>query len=299
VRRLSLLLGVLLLAACGAQQEASSPADVLDQAAEKLEAAGSLRYTLDVSMRSRDMSDRPIPFRGEGVTTTEDERGIVLLDLAPMFKALIAHEAGPGQREFMESFFDHPEDWRAEVRYIGDKGWMRIPALTEVVGARPWIEIADDEPESGLDIALGAAPDSPAALLPYLRALGPVDEVGGEEVRGLPTTRYQATVELERVPAQAPEGKRNALRKQIERAIEQTGQRTVPIDVWVDDDLLPRRMRFVDVSPPGRDEKYPTTYRATMEILEYGVPVRVVRPPARHVMTEGEFDHLVEGDGSA
>jgi hypothetical protein len=102
-------------------------------------------------------------------------------------------------------------------------------------------------------------------------------------------------VELERVPDHAPANKRDELRKKIERTIEQTGQRTVPVDIWVDEDAMPRRLRFVDVSPPGKGERYPTTWRATMDILEYDVPVEVAPPPAKDVMTEDEFDNLMDG----
>ena len=292
-----LLLAVLLAACGGGAQEASSPASpaaALDKAANNMEAAGSLRYTLKVSMLSRDMSNRPIPFTGEGVAAINEERGRMTLDLAKMFEIAIAQEAGPGERKFIEMLFGDRKGWKADMRYIGNTGWMRIPALTELVGGKPWIKLEDgNEPESGLDVALGDSPNNPATLLPYLRSLGPVKEVGKEQVHGLATTHYHATVELERVPDQAPADKRDELRKRIERTIEQTGQRTVPIEVWVDENALPRRLRFVDVSPPAKDEKYPTTYRATMEILEYNVTVDVVSPPARKVMSEAEFDRLM------
>ena len=299
MRRLTLLLLVLALAACGSQ-EASSPAEVLDQAAENMEAAGSMRYTLDATIQSRDLGGKPIPFRGGGVSTVDDERGLMTLDLAPMFKAAIAQEAGSLERAFFETLFGDPEDWRSEFRYVGDQGWMRVPGLTDLVGGKPWIELSDiDEPESGLDLALAGSPDNPAALLPYLRSLGPVEEAGSEQIEGRETTHYRATVELERVPDHAPADKREELRRQIERTIQQTGQRTVPFDVWVDEDALPRRMRFVDVSPPGEDEQYPTTWRATIDILEYGVPVEVEPPPAKDVMSEGELDRLMDDGGSA
>lgn len=300
MRRLSLLVLVLVLAACGGERDASSPAEVLDQAAENMVAAGSLRYTMDSTMLSRDLSEKSIPIRGEGVATTDDERGRMTMDLSEMIRAVVAQEAGPEEREFLELLFGDAEGWQAETRYIGDQAWMRVPALTELVGGKPWIELADtDEPESGLDLALGNSPDNPAALLPYLRSLGPVTEVGKQQVRGLETTHYSATVELDRVPDQAPADERDELREKIERTIEQTGQRTVPLDIWVDEDALPRRMRFVDVSPPGEDEKYPTTWSATIDILEYGVPVEVVPPPPGKVMPEEELDRLMDDDGSA
>ena len=291
MRRLNLLFLVLVLVACGAEQRASSPAEVLDRAAQNMEAAGSMRYALDATIESRELGGKPIPFTGEGVSSADGERGQVTYDLSDVFKAA----AGASGAELFELMTD-PSGWQAEERYIGEKGWVSIPALTELVGGEPWIEVSDiDGPDSGLDLALSGSPDNPAALLAYLRSLGPVDEVGSEQIQSRETTHYRATVELERVPDQAPADKREELRKKIERTIEQTGQRTVPFDIWVDGDALPRRMRFVDVTPPDKDEHYPTTWRATIDILEYGVPVRVTPPPAKDVMSERELDNLMEG----
>lgn len=300
MRRIAGLLAVLVLAGCGGDG-GQSPAEALAAAAERMGSEESARFTFTATMVSRDLSDKTIPFSGEGVSTfAESEEGRLTMDLAEMFEILIAEEVtDPEQREFVEALFGDPTGWRAEIRTVGGAGYMRVPALTNLIGGDPWVKFdeTDEEEESGIDIVFGDSPN-PGAFLRYLRALGEVEEVGSERIGGRQTTHYRGTVELERVPDEVPEDEREALRERIQRAIEQTGQRTVPIEVWVDEEGLLRRIKFTDVSPPAKDEKFPTTFQLTMDMTDYGVVVEVEAPPADQVMSESQFDELTEGGGT-
>jgi hypothetical protein len=294
MRRLLAIAALALLAgACGGGggDGAQTPAEALAAVAERMEGEDSAAFSFTATMLSRDLTDKTIPMSGEGSSTFgESETGSLTMDLAEMFEILIAEEAESAeQRQFLQTLFGDPEGWRAEIRFFGDESYMRIPALTDLIGGQPWVKFDEDsQPESGLDVVFGESP-SPASFLRYIDAVSAVREVGKERIAGRQTTHYSATVELEQVAEQSPE-----LRERIERAIEETGQRTVPIDVWVDAEGLLRRIDFEDVSPPGEDEKFPTTFRMTMDISEYGVAVEVERPPSGQVMSEAEFDRLTD-----
>jgi hypothetical protein len=68
----------------------------------------------------------------------------------------------------------------------------------------------------------------------FLKAAGQVGTVGQQEIRGVATTHYHATVDIARYAAElAPSDGAKAKREQamLERM---TGSSTIPMDVWID-----------------------------------------------------------------
>jgi len=130
-----------------------------------------------------------------------------------------------------------------ELELIGIDGllYTRWYAAGEVFPEREgWTKetVPEDEP----------TPFEPTGLLGYLRVHAESsEELGGETVRGVVTTRYRLEVVAD-----------------DERAV---------VDVWVDDQHLVRRMRFTD-EQGGADE---------IEFYDFGVPVDVEAPPASEI----------------
>ncbi|MBD0339280.1 MAG: hypothetical protein ICV67_08355 [Thermoleophilia bacterium] len=93
------------------------------------------------------------------------------------------------------------------------------------------------------------AEQGPKSLLDRLRSVGEVEELGEEQVRGVQTTRYRATVE-------------------------ERGERATVLDAWVDGDGLVRRLRAAEL---------------TVELYDFGAEVRVVPPPASRVVDVAEL----------
>jgi len=292
VRRLSLLVLVLVLvlAACGGasapEQQQASPAEVLKQAAAKMEDAGSARYTVTGKMRNKTYAQRPLAFTLRGISTFDDKAVWVWWDLSEVYPAIIASQAPAADRATVRALVEDRRGWQMEFRQRGKTNWMRLPAFTEHFGAKPWIRGSDASGEDDF----GGAFALPGDLIAYMRATRHVEELGRED--GL--AHYRGRVELRRVAAHVPRRDRAMVRKAVREVIRDTGKATLPLDVWLADDGLPRRFRVDDIEPRTSTERYPTTWRATMEILEYGVDFDVLRPPARKVMTEQEFDRLTE-----
>jgi hypothetical protein len=114
----------------------------------------------------------------------------------------------------------------------------------------------------------------PSQGLDYLRGATDIQEVGREDVRGVPTTHYKGVVELRRVADQFPE-----LQPSVERLIQQTGIDRVPVEVWVDDDNLVRRMRqSYEGAQVGPGASMDMT--STVELYDFGTKVDVSPPPA-------------------
>ncbi len=143
-------------------------------------------------------------------------------------------------------------------------------AVGQAFGAtaeKPWVRI---------DIAalVGAQPVSPGTNpLDLYRQLGaltaPVVRVGEEDVRGEPTVHFRTTVDGTKT---IPEGRTVP---NIEAL------RAIAVDVWLDDNDRPRRIRQSITIPTasGGSQKIVTT----VEAFDFGKPVDVELPPSDQV----------------
>ncbi len=264
---------LLLLPGCGASDV--SPETAVADAATKTEEAGSSRVSFTGTLTDPELSDRPIAFSGEGEFDYDDARGTFSYDLTELAKALE----------------EEPDGWHAEVIFTGESFFFRMPVLTEdLPGAKPWIELGSGTDTSLAELMeLGGGSD-PTKLLQFMRgSSGGVERVGSETVRGVRTMRYQATIELAKVLERIPdEGDRETLRKQLEQREKQGLAATQEMEVWIDAEGLARRIRMDD--PEGSKERA----TVTMDLFDFGVEVDAEPPPDDEVMSEDEFDALLE-----
>lgn len=115
-------------------------------------------------------------------------------------------------------------------------------------------------------------------MLEYLQGAGDVTEVGSDDVDGRATTHHRAEVSVEGAAQQLPEDSRESFREQFQ----QLGVTPWPIDVWIDDQNLPRRFSFA-MSVNGAEVGGEFTMSLRMDLAEYGVPVDVSPPPENQV----------------
>jgi hypothetical protein len=276
-RLLTVLLAAALAfaAACGSGEEAAAPKEEtspeaeLAAAATKTTDAGSYRaeFTLTMDGAIPGSPGRRVAMNGEGVFDTKAQSGHMTFDMSEFARAVGARDFGDIEL-VMERF----------VMY------MKFPLLQELQpGMKPWIrfDLRKIAAQQGLGLAgLDQLNQSdPRQALLYLRAAsGRVDEVGEEEVRDVSTTHYRMTVDLEKVAKLNPEQREN-----VERVIEQSGVRTVPTEVWLDDDGLVRRMKLA-----YDDMQFAAGQRGdmamTMELYDFGTAVDVEPPPAGQVI---------------
>ena len=115
----------------------------------------------------------------------------------------------------------------------------------------------------GLGELTGLVEDGPTGVLEQLRAVGDVEELGREQVRGVETTRYRALL-------RPPGG---------------TEEDALPVEVWIDDDGLVRRLRVTYGQRAAS---------VTVELFDFGADVDVEPPPADQVT---DLDELFGGEG--
>jgi hypothetical protein len=278
-RRLFLipLLALALAAACGGGAGGLSAQAIVSDAATKSQEAGSSRVDLELTMAG--FAPGELTIAGEGVQDSEQQLARFTFDLSE-----ISALTGGG--------VDLSE---IEMVMAGSSLYIRLPFL-ESAGLKPWVEIDLQKvgKEKGLDLPalqqLGQA--DPALTFAFLRAAGDdTEEVGEEEVRGVQTTQYRTTVDLDRAAEQASAEQRAA----IQALKEDTGLEVVPVNAWIDDDGLVRRIDFdyedVELQPGKRGDM---TLR--MEFYDYGADVNVEQPPPDEVMS---FDELLQQGGQS
>lgn len=150
-----------------------------------------------------------------------------------------------------------------EVIGIGNVTYMRGDTLGIAGAGSKWLRLAD------LDES-GAATLSPRRLLSMLRAASTETERLGEEiVRGVDTVRYRFEVDCEDAELHDCDGP------------------TAPVDVWIADDGLVRRI----VEAESDD--------VTVEFYDFGTDVAIAAPPADQVVDADNFEpRSCEGGGA-
>jgi hypothetical protein len=248
----ALLALLLLLAGCSG----GSPQDLLDRAPDALDEAGTSRFEMQVTAV------------GQGVDST--------------FGAT-------GEQDLVDGTLRMTTDLgldatRTETVVLGETIYLRSP-LFELFTGDPerWvrIELEDAGQAGGLDVdALVEGNTGPAALIQQLRgAADDIEELGSEQVRGVDTRRLRVVVDTDRAIEQSPA----EVREQLRAFAETSGlPATYPMEVWIDDDALIRRVRTV---VEVEDETAgPVTHETTLELFDFGLPVDIAAPDEAEVV---------------
>ena len=250
------------LTACGGD-ELSLEAQVAE-AATKTSAATSMRVALTAQARHPEVG--PTTMDGSGVVDAARNRVEMTMEMPPV----------------------QGQDLGAiTVRGFGLDMYMKFDFLRKMVPqAKPWVVIDLEKvgQQMGFDFAalMQAGQTDPTQQLEWLRGTGQIEEAGEEEVRGVETTHYRGVVDLEQAAERFEGPRAEAARRSIRQLVRLTGQKAIPMEVWIDDESLVRRMRWSQTLPQGTAQSRMTM---TMEMFDFGVPVSIARPPAGDVMT--------------
>ena len=160
----------------------------------------------------------------------------------------------------------------------GDTFYMRSPVFARALsGGKQWIklDLAKLAQQGGIDLSslLDASP-TPTNALAYLEGASKVKKDGSESVQGAKTTHYEVTVDLERAASHA----KGSVREALKQVIAQSGIKTLPLDVWLDDSGYIRKVSYAEHS--GRRQPA----QVTMELHDFGKPVSIKPPPSQAVV---------------
>jgi hypothetical protein len=208
--------------ACGAGEEVKSMVspEPVAAAATKTAALSSFRASFDATVEVEGQSVRTT---GDGVFDGKGKRGRITLS-----------SSAQGTAFEMSMVMDWPVVF------------MRFPPelATRLPAGKPWVRFNMETlgKTLGFDFQqlMQASQADPGQGLGYLRGITDLETVGEEEVRGVQTTHYSGVVDLRQAAEELPEA-----RESIDRIADLTGIERVPTEVWIDEDGLVRRMRFL------------------------------------------------------
>lgn len=170
-----------------------------------------------------------------------------------------------------------------EIRTIGDTSYIRFGLFTMFLG--PDVDWVATSVEEGIDATggfTGATPSNPADFLEFFEeANGTVEDLGEETIRGVKTTHYFVTFDMEDLLANATPEQRAEIEAQ------QLPVDELPMDLWISDDgLIYKYVIEIDGSKldvPAEDAFESMTI--DFEMFDYGEDI-VIEPPEKFTEME-------------
>ena len=294
-RRLAALLLVacaLVVAGCGGGGGATSGPEAitfeqLAQSATTSAEASSGRFSFDLSLELPG-TDEGFALSGEGAFDEAANRARFAVDMSSFAKLLggfFAGLAGPNAQGAPD--FDDPAGWKIEVVQDGDVGYVRFPAFAEQLPeGKSWIRSDGEGVQADFDFDQFEqfTQSDPRDLLESLRGVtSEVEVVGTETLRGVSTTHYRAVVEPDELAAKAPPAGQAETESLIDEITEQSGVSEIPLDVWIDDSGLVRKLSLAFSAEDATTGQSGDASLA-FELWDYDEPVEIELPPASEVV---------------
>jgi len=259
------------LAGCGTD-DAVGP-DVA-RAAEATAKKGTARIAMRISVEGAGLP-LPIAIDAKGVMALNAAKGRVTFDLASLLGLAGAPQGTPGE---------------LEMRFGGGTVYAKPPKLDqlEIPGGKPWVSLELPKLAGALGLptrGLGKLFTlEPAAQLRALKAAKNLKEVGKEDVGGAQTTHYRGTLRLSDFAATLAPAERAEVEKGIKRLEQLGGQSNgnldepVPVDLWIDEDGVTRKM-LAETKLPAQNGQPGGTIKQSYVLSDFGV-VLDAEPPA-------------------
>ncbi len=254
-----LLLPVLALAAAGLTgcgEDEASASELIRSAPAALEEAGTMRMAMAMEVAGQEIE-------ADGAFDLAEQTGMMTMQLPPPVNGEI-ETVFDGTTYFMSTAAFGPA---API----DAEWIRfdLEALAET---------------SGIDLQQlsQAGQNNPTDALSGLEAVSEdgIEELGSEEIDGVSTTGYAATLDMGAAFDQAQEaleesGADDGLidREQFDRFVAAYGDDPIAVEVWIGDDGLVRR-QVMDTVIQGQE------MAMTLDLFDYGEPVEIAIPDA-------------------
>ena len=225
--------------------------DALVAAADAVADAGSSRMEMRMVMDA----GQKISIDAEGLFDFEEQIGS--MEMTFEAEGFPMSEGDEPTQMIVDDQYVYVKGGLVTAGYGAGQGWIRMDVSSMPgVGANQF----NQDPTQYIEFLGGAGAD--------------IEALGSEEVRGTPTTHYRAEVDLAKVLEQTADPEEmEAVKEQLEAA----GVETIPTEVWIDDDGLPRRMEMI-MEMKGGGAPQDVTMTVTVDLFDYGVDVNVTPP---------------------
>jgi hypothetical protein len=295
------VLAAVLAAGCGGTTGAVPPElSSFTNVAQTSAAADSASFSLAANVSVPGI-DKQLAFSAKGAFDTAAKRSQMSVDLSSVAELMKSFGSSLGGT--VTGDLGSPEDWKLEVIQDGDIAYVHFPLLAkQLPGGKTWIK-GDAKTLSSADAGQlkqfgSLAGTDPRNVFGLLEAVsGSIEAVGTDEIRGVETSHYKATIDTAKVEKLVPEGQRQTL-----DGLGQPGRAKIPIDVWIDADQRVRKLTIdlaaIDQDPPttsssGLSGTPPYTLGASgtmdiqgsvvLEVYDYGKALELELPPSDQV----------------
>jgi hypothetical protein len=165
--------------------------------------------------------------------------------------------------------------------------YMHSPLFSAALHGKGWMKLDMARLERANGVNLNAltstGSNDPTEMLQTLEnESDSLRNLGAATVRGVPTVHYRAVIDLAKAAKNAPAALRAAVRKSDARLIQMLGTDRMPMDVWIGQDRLVRRIAY-RMSVPVAATGGTMAMDIRLDLFDFGVPVHVTPPPAREV----------------
>ncbi|HEY7379742.1 MAG TPA: hypothetical protein VH572_00905 [Gaiella sp.] len=285
LRLLLPLLAVLLAfvaAGCGGSSGSSEPMELqsLVGVADRSTKADTGRFEMVMRMSAPGLPGE-FEIGASGAFDRLVERAQMTLDMSALVE-LIGSLGGKSTPDLGD-----PADWKLDVVQDGTVFYLRLPQFLakQVPGGKTWVkgDVATLTKTSGSLLGgSGFTGGDPRDVIRFLKAVaGDVQAVGREDVRGVSTSHYRATLDMQKLLGLAAGSSKDSL-VNIDSMVQQAGVSSIPVDVWVDDESLLRRMEMTfAMSPAGAGGS--ANFSLSFDLFDYGKPLFIELPPADQV----------------
>jgi hypothetical protein len=176
-----------------------------------------------------------------------------------------------------------------EMILDGTVMYMRAPSFGQMLGVGDgWIkmDLEDLGSELGDVSSFTGTQNDPSQSLAYLAGALEAEELGPDQVAGVPATHYRTTVDMVKAVEEVPAEVRDTVEESVEQFRAQFGSTSFPIEVWIGEDghILRQQMEFefpggtVGTGVPGGG-----TMVMVVDYSSFGEKVVVRTPPASQV----------------
>jgi hypothetical protein len=248
------------LAGCGSSGSSSKPAggssdagSAVVRAADVTGASSGYRFQATMNIAS---ASTPLRATMSGTILSASNRGAVALR-----ERVLGHSVNVSER------------------YSGKTYWVSVAGIpgASALTSRPWLKYNLGSTLNQLGVGgLPSGGSNPTQFLTYLKAAGAdAQKLGSQTVRGIATTHYAVTVNLNNYARLVPSADRAAARKSIGRLISTIGSSTMHMQVWIDHHNLARRL---SLSFPECVAQQHLRVGMTMDLFDFGTKATVTLP---------------------
>lgn len=266
--------------------EGTGGAVYLDQAADATAEVKTQKMSMVMDMEG-------FPGMGTLSITSEGEfdndagQGRMTLDMADVFGAAGESAGLPDDAGVIEMVID------------GDTIYMKS-SLFSMLGQddKPWLKVDSAELDKSGALS-GSSQTDPAAFLEFFESASDnVEKVGTEEVRGVETTHLTATLDLQKLLADASGDQKAELEAQLEGlGAAADSFKSIPAEAWVDADGYVRKFKMTfDFSSAAEEvpDLGEVSMSITVELYDFDEPVDIEVPDPSQV---GDLDpSILSGD---